>query len=214
MQHVCVIQETTFPEKNIMWKFAGHLAVAGLFIITSALSAADQAAERPAAKPPAALNFKVQSLEGKEVDLAQYQGKVVLVVNVASKCGLTPQYKKLESLYQKYNGRGLVILGFPCNQFHGQEPGTAEEIRKFCTSKYSVTFPLMAKVEVNGAGTCDLYKHLKALDVKPKGPGEITWNFEKFVIGRNGAVVARFQPRTAPDAAEVIAVIESELGKK
>ena len=107
-----------------------------------------------------------------------------------------------------------MILGFPCNQFRGQEPGTAEEIRKFCTSKYNVTFPLMAKVEVNGAGTCDLYKYLKALDAKPKGPGEITWNFEKFVIGRNGEVVARFQPRTVPDAAEVIAVIESELGKK
>ena len=160
------------------------------------------------------MNFKVQSLEGKEVDLAQYQGKVVLVVNVASKCGLTPQYKALEAVYQKYNDQGLVILGFPCNQFRGQEPGTAEEIRKFCTSKYNVTFPLMAKVEVNGAGTCDLYKHLKALDTKPKGPGEITWNFEKFVIGRNGEVVARFQPRTAPDAAEVISVIESEWAKK
>ena len=197
-----------------MWKFASHLAIAGMFAMSQAVSAEDQAAEKPAAKTPAALNFKVQSLEGKEVDLAQYQGKVVLVVNVASKCGLTPQYKALEALYQKYSGQGLVILGFPCNQFNGQEPGTAEEIRKFCTSKYNVTFPLMAKVEVNGAGACDLYKYLKALDAKPKGPGEITWNFEKFVIGRNGEVVARFQPQTTPDAAEVIAVIERELGKK
>ncbi len=196
-----------------MWKFASSVIAAGI-VMSQALFAEDQAAQKPAAKAPAALNFKVQSLEGKEVDLAQYQGKVVLVVNVASKCGLTPQYKKLESLYQKYSGQGLVILGFPCNQFHGQEPGTAAEIRKFCTSKYNVTFPLMAKVEVNGAGTCDLYKHLKALDAQPKGPGEISWNFEKFVIGRNGQVVARFQPRTAPDAASVIAVIEGELGKK
>ncbi len=193
-----------------MWKFASHLAIVGAFAMSQAVSAEDQAA----AKPPAALNFKVQSLEDKEVDLAQYRGKVVLVVNVASKCGLTPQYKALEAVYQKYKDRGLVILGFPCNQFRGQEPGTAEEIRKFCTSKYNVTFPLMAKVEVNGSGTCDLYKYLKALEAKPKGPGEITWNFEKFVIGRNGEVVARFQPRTVPDAAEVIAVIESELGKK
>ena len=193
-----------------MWKFASHLAIAGLFVISHAVSAEVQVV----ASPPAALNFKVQSLEGKEVDLAQYQGKVVLVVNVASKCGLTPQYKALEALYQKYNGQGLVILGFPCNQFNGQEPGTAEEIRKFCTSKYDVTFPLMAKVEVNGAGACDLYKHLKALDAKPKGPGEITWNFEKFVIGRNGKVIARFQPRTTPDAAALISVIESELAKK
>jgi glutathione peroxidase len=193
-----------------MWKYAVYFAVAGLFVTTQTLSAEDKAAD----KPPAALSFKVQSLEGKDVDLTQYQGKVVLVVNVASKCGLTPQYKALEALYQKYNSQGLVILGFPCNQFKGQEPGTAEDIRKFCTSNYSVTFPLMAKVEVNGPGACDLYKHLKALDVKPKGPGEITWNFEKFVIGRNGQVVARFQPKTTPDAAEVVSTIESELGKK
>ena len=197
-----------------MWKFASHLAIAGLFVMSHAVSAEDQAAQTPAAKTPAALNFKVQSLDGKEVDLAQYQGKVVLVVNVASKCGLTPQYKALEALYQKYNDQGLVILGFPCNQFHGQEPGTAEEIRKFCTSKYNVTFPLMAKIEVNGPGASELYKHLKALDAKPKGPGEVTWNFEKFVIGRNGEVVARFKPQTKPDAAEVISVIESELAKK
>lgn len=197
-----------------MWKFVTHLAILGGFIMTPVASAGDQAATKPAAKTPAALNFKVQSLEGKKVDLAQYQGKVVLVVNVASKCGLTPQYKALEAVYQKYKDQGLVILGFPCNQFRGQEPGTAEEIRKFCTSQYNVTFPLMAKVEVNGAGTCELYKHLKALDAKPKGPGEITWNFEKFVIGRNGEVLARFQPKTAPDAAEVIAAIESALAKK
>ncbi len=179
-------------------------------MMSQAVSALDPAD----ATTPAALNFKVQSLDGKKVDLAQYQGKVVLVVNVASKCGLTPQYKALESLYQKYNGQGLVILGFPCNQFNGQEPGTAAEIRTFCSSKYNVTFPLMAKVEVNGSGTCDLYKYLKALQAKPKGPGEISWNFEKFVIGRNGEVVARFQPRTAPDAVEVVSVIENELAKK
>ena len=197
-----------------MWKLAAISPSQEYSPSSQDVSAEDQAAEKPAAKTPAALNFKVQSLEGKEVDLAQYQGKVVLVVNVASKCGLTPQYKALEALYKKYNGQGLVILGFPCNQFNGQEPGTAEEIRKFCTTNYNVTFPLMAKVEVNGAGACDLYKYLKALDAKPKGPGEITWNFEKFVIGRDGEVVARFQPRTTPDADEVISVIEKELAKK
>ncbi len=195
-----------------MWKFATLFAIAGLLMMTQAVSADDPSAPKPAT--PDALKFKVQSLEGKDVDLAQYQGKVVLVVNVASKCGLTPQYKALEALYQKYNSQGFVILGFPCNQFNGQEPGTAEDIRKFCTATYNVTFPLMAKIEVNGAGTCDLYKFLKALDAKPKGAGEITWNFEKFVIGRNGQVVARFQPKTTPDAAKVTAVIESELAKK
>ena len=197
-----------------MWKLVNHFTIAGVFVLSQAAYAKAASAEKPAAKTPAALSFKVQSLEGKEVDLAQYQGKVVLIVNVASKCGLTPQYKALETVYQKYRDQGLVILGFPCNQFRGQEPGTADEIRKFCTSNYNVTFPLMTKVEVNGAGNCELYKYLKALDAKPKGPGEIAWNFEKFVIGRNGGVVARFQPRTPPDAAEVISVIERELGKK
>jgi glutathione peroxidase len=197
-----------------MWKSVGSLAIVAVLVISRAVSAADQAAEKATAKPAQALNFKVQSLEGKDVDLAQYRGKVVLVVNVASKCGLTPQYKELEALYKKYKGQGLVIVGFPCNQFNGQEPGTADQIRAFCTAKYDVTFPLMAKVEVKGDGACDLYKYLSALDAKPKGPGEISWNFEKFVIGRNGKVVGRFSPRTTPNAAEVVSLIESELEKK
>src|SRR5580658_8216773 len=108
-----------------MWKSVGQLAIMGLFVMSNAAYASDQAVAKPATSTPAALNFKVQSLDGKDVDLAQYQGKVVLIVNVASKCGLTPQYKALEALYQKYNDKGLVILGFPCNQFHSQEPGTA-----------------------------------------------------------------------------------------
>jgi glutathione peroxidase len=205
-----------------MWKIVNSIALAGVFAVSQAVVSVGQAADKPAAekpadtekaKTPAALNFKVQSLDDKEVDLAQYQGKVVIVVNVASKCGLTPQYKALEALYEKYKDKGLVILGFPCNQFHQQEPGTAAEIRQFCTGNYNVSFPLMAKVEVNGAGACDLYKHLKSLDVKPKGKGEVKWNFEKFVIGRNGEVVGRFQPQTAPDAEEVTTLIESELAK-
>ena len=170
--------------------------------------------EPPAADKPAALNFKMNSLDGKEVDLSKYQGKVVMVVNVASKCGLTPQYKQLQALHEKYEKDGLVILGFPCNQFLHQEPGTAEEIQKFCTVNYGVTFPLFAKIEVNGDGACDLYKYLTALDTKPTGTGKISWNFEKFIIGRNGEVVARFSPRTKPDAAEVLKVIEAELAKK
>jgi glutathione peroxidase len=207
-------RKITVPEKTAMWKFAAAIAFVGVFALSSAVGAAGKAAEKPAAATPAALNFKVQSLDGQQVDLARYQGKVILIVNVASKCGLTPQYEKLEAIYQKYKGQDLVILGFPCNQFRGQEPGAADEIRKFCTDKYHVTFPLMAKIEVNGDGTCDLYKYLKSLNVKPKGPGDVSWNFEKFVIGRNGEVVARFQPRTTPDDPAVIAAIESELGKK
>jgi glutathione peroxidase len=193
-----------------MWKILASTALASAFVVSPTLFAAEKSSE----KPSAALGFKVQSLDGKDVDLGQYKGKVVLIVNVASKCGLTPQYAKLEELYKKYDDQGFVILGFPCNQFHSQEPGTADEIRKFCTSKYNVTFPLMAKVEVNGDGACDLYKYLKALHLKPKGPGEVTWNFEKFLVGRDGKVVARFKPQTKPDAAEVVKAIETELDKK
>jgi glutathione peroxidase len=167
-----------------------------------------------AADKPAALNFTMKSLDGKEVDLTKYQGKVVMVVNVASKCGLTPQYKQLQALYEKYEKQGLVILGFPCNQFLHQEPGTAEEIQQFCTVNYGVAFPLFAKVDVNGKGACDLYKYLTALETKPTGKGKISWNFEKFVIGRSGEVVARFSPRTTPDAAEVVKVVAAELARK
>ena len=149
-----------------MWKSIAIAAVAGAFVVSQPVFAAEKSAE----KPSAALGFKVQSLDGKDVDLGKYQGKVVLIVNVASKCGLTPQYSELEALYKKYADRGFVILGFPCNQFHSQEPGTADEIRKFCTAKYNVTFPLMAKVEVNGDGACDLYKYLKSLDAEAQGP--------------------------------------------
>jgi glutathione peroxidase len=173
-----------------------------------------QAEEKGAAKVPAALNFRMDSLDGKEVDLSRYQGKVVLVVNVASKCGFTPQYEQLEALHEKYGPKGLAVLGFPCNQFKAQEPGTAQEIQEFCRINYGVTFPLFAKIEVNGNGACPLYKHLTSLDTKPKGPGKIDWNFEKFLIGRNGKVVARFAPNTKPDAPEVIKVIEAELAKK
>lgn len=167
-----------------------------------------------AADPPSALNFKMKDLDGQPVDLSQYQGKVVLIVNVASRCGLTPHYKQLQALYTKYQQQGLVVLGFPCNQFKAQEPGTAEDIRQFCTANYGVTFPLMAKIEVNGPGAAELYKYLTALDTKPKGPGAISWNFEKFLVGRNGQVVARFAPKTKPDAPEVVERIEAELAAK
>ena len=156
----------------------------------------------------------MKSLDGSPVELGKYQGKVVLIVNVASRCGLTPQYQQLEALHEKYAKNGLVILGFPCNQFRAQEPGTAEEIHRFCSTKYGVRFDLFSKIEVNGTGVCSLYKYLKAQETQPKGPGDISWNFEKFILGRNGELVARFAPQTKPDAAEVIQVIEAELAKK
>jgi glutathione peroxidase len=161
----------------------------------------------------AALNFTVKSLDGKEVDLSKYQGKVLMVVNVASKCGLTPQYNELQALHKKYAEQGLAILGFPCNQFGKQEPGSATEIRDFCTKNYGVSFDMFEKIDVNGDDANSFYKHLTSLDLKPAGSGKISWNFEKFLIDREGNVVARFSPRTRPDDAEVVAAIEKALGK-
>jgi len=160
-----------------------------------------------------ALEFKMKSLEGKEIDLAEYKGNVVMFVNVASKCGLTPQYDQLQEIHKKFHKKGLVVIGVPCNQFRGQEPGTAEEIRTFCTEKYGVEFPLLAKVDVNGDGACDLYKFLTSRETKPVGKGDISWNFEKFLVGRDGKVVGRFGPRISPDAPEVLAAVEAELAK-
>ncbi len=160
------------------------------------------------------LSFTMKALDGKDVNLGKYQGKVVLIVNVASKCGLTPQYEQLQALHDKYSEKGLAILGFPCNQFLWQEPGTAEQIQDFCRVNYGVTFDMFAKVNVKGDEACDLYKTLTALDTEPVGPGKISWNFEKFVIGRDGEVVARFSPRTKPDDPAVLKVIEAELAKE
>ncbi len=166
------------------------------------------------AAAPAALDFKVKSIDGKEVDLSKYKGKVMLVVNVASECGLTPQYEKLQDLHKKYASKGLAVLGFPCNQFGTQEPGSETEISQFCKKNYGVEFDLFSKVDVNGESASDLYKHLTSLPTKPKGAGKVSWNFEKFLIGRDGEVVARFEPKTAPDAPEVVKAIETELAKK
>lgn len=161
-----------------------------------------------------ALSFKMKSLKGKEVDLGEYQGKVVLMVNVASKCGLTGQYKQLEALHEKYGSEGLAVLGFPANQFGGQEPGTDTEISEFCTSTYGVKFDMFSKVVVKGDGQCDLYKFLTSKETDPKFAGDISWNFEKFLINRQGEVVNRFAPGTKPDDPKVIAAIETELAKK
>ncbi len=170
-------------------------------------------AEKEAAPAPAALDFTVKTLDGKEANLAKYRGKVAMVVNVASKCGLTPQYEQLQALHEKYGPKGLAILGFPCNQFGAQEPGTADEIREFCSTRYHVSFQMFSKVDVNGADASPLYKYLTALDTKPKGPGKIDWNFEKFILNRRGEVVARFAPRTRPDDPQIVKVIEAELAK-
>jgi glutathione peroxidase len=182
-------------------------------LLLAAVVAACVASASGQESPAGALAFKMKSITGQEVNLADYQGKVLLIVNVASKCGYTPQYAQLESLYEKYKDRGVVVLGFPCNQFLWQEPGGDEQIAEFCSKTYGVKFPMFSKVEVNGANASPLYKYLTSLETKPAGKGKISWNFEKFVVGKNGQVVARFAPRVAPDAPEVVSVIDAELAK-
>ena len=168
-----------------------------LLITLAALAIATPAR---AADTPKALSFKMKTLDGKTVELSKYHGKVVLLVNVASQCGLTPQYEQLTALHDKFAAKGLAIVGVPCNQFGKQEPGSPSEIREFCSTKYGVKFDMLGKVDVNGDSACPLYKYLTSLDAKPKGPGKVSWNFEKFLLDREGNVVARFTPRTRPDA--------------
>jgi glutathione peroxidase len=179
-----------------------------------ALTMLGVAGEAGGKKVAAALNFKMAGLDGKEVDLAKFQGSVVLIVNVASECGYTPQYKSLQALYAKHAKRGLVILGVPCNQFGGQEPGSNKEIAEFCEKNYGVTFPMFAKVDVNGKDACPLYKHLTGKDTNPKFAGTIGWNFEKFLIARSGEVVARFPSKIDPEDEAFQKVIVDELNKK
>ncbi|MFF9170480.1 MULTISPECIES: glutathione peroxidase [unclassified Streptomyces] len=158
------------------------------------------------------LDVEIGALTGGSADLKRYAGQVVLVVNVASKCGLTPQYTGLEKLHERYAERGFTVLGVPCNQFLGQEPGSAEEIAEFCSATYGVTFPMTEKVEVNGEGRHPLYERLVGFADAEGHSGDIRWNFEKFLIGRDGTVVARFSPQTEPEADEVVAAVEKALG--
>ncbi|HWB08463.1 MAG TPA: glutathione peroxidase [Pirellulales bacterium] len=155
----------------------------------------------------------MKSLGGKEVDLSKYKGKVVLMVNVASKCGLTPQYEGLEELHEKYADQGLAILGFPANEFGKQEPGTDVEISEFCQENYGVKFDMFSKVVVKGEGQCPLYKFLTSKETDPDFAGDITWNFEKFLVGRDGKIVKRFAPKVAPESDEVVSAVEAELAK-
>jgi len=185
------------------------LAAVPLLVLSATFAIA--ADEKKDAGP---LQFTVKNIDGKDVDLGQYKGKVVMIVNVASRCGNTPQYKQLEELNKKYAEKSLVILGFPANEFGHQEPGTDAQIKEFCTSTYNVDFPMFSKMVVKGDGQSDLYKYLTSKETNPQYAGPITWNFEKFLVGRDGQVVARFKPKTKPDAPEVVKAMETELNKK
>ena len=156
-------------------------------------------------------DIPVSTLAGEESSLGAFAGTTLLVVNVASKCGLTPQYTALEKLHEQFASRGLTVVGFPCNQFGGQEPGTAEEIAEFCSTSYGVTFPMFEKIEVNGPGRNAIYDVLTATPDTNGEAGDIQWNFEKFLVGPDGAILGRFRPRTEPQDAELVAAIEAAL---
>jgi len=157
------------------------------------------------------LDYTPKSIDGQAAPLSAYKGKVVLIVNVASRCGFTPQYEGLEAAYRKYKDQGFVILGFPANNFGGQEPGTDEEIKTFCSSKFNVTFPMFSKISVKGEDRAPLYQFLTSKDTDPAFGGEIKWNFTKFLVDRSGKVIARFESPVKPDSAEMVGAIEKAL---
>lgn len=195
-------------------------------LLAASVVAGCAVADTPAAAPKAAgdettkkqevppvLNFTMKSLDGKDVDLSKYQGKVILMVNTASKCGYTKQYTGLEKLHETYGEKGLVVLGFPCNDFGGQEPGTELQIGEFCQKNYGVKFDMFAKIQVKGEGKAPLYKYLTSAETNPKSPGEVGWNFEKFLIAKDGSIAGRYKSGVAPESAELTGAIEAELAK-
>ncbi len=185
--------------KSLMGKAFPYLSFGALLVMATTLSAGS-----------GLYNFTLNSIDGKPAPLAQYKGKVVMIVNVASQCGYTPQYSALEAIYEKYKDQGFVILGFPANNFGAQEPGTNEEIKTFCTRKYSVSFPMYSKISVKGDDQAPLYGYLTK-DTGAGISGDIKWNFTKFLVDRNGNVVQRFEPAVTPDSKEVTSAIEKQL---
>lgn len=208
----CEVHLSPHPDRSTMglpMKSLTTFLMMLAIITTSSAFAADSVHE-----------FKMQSLKGKEIDFAAYKGKVLLIVNTASQCGLTPQYEQLQAMHEQYENKGLIILGFPCNQFGKQEPGTAKEISSFCTDNYGVEFVMFSKINVNGDGQAELYSYLKKqapLPDKPNANAEtkdnIRWNFEKFVVGKDGKVAGRFSPRTKPNAKEVVTLINEQIAE-
>ncbi len=180
------------------------LTIVGIFYFT-------QTAPTAELKTKSILEFKMKDIDGNDVKLDKYKGNVLLVVNTASKCGYTPQYEGLETIFKKYNAQGFYVLGFPANNFGGQEPGSEAEIKEFCTTKYKVSFPMFAKISVKGEDQDPLYKFLTSMDTDPEFAGDITWNFNKFLIDKNGQVVARFSSQDTPESEAVTNAIEKYL---
>jgi glutathione peroxidase len=193
-----------------MWKLI--IAVFVLAAVCGALCI--YCASSTSAAATSVFDFKMKDIDGKDVKLKKYKGNVLLVVNTASKCGYTPQYESLQATYEKYKDKDFYVLGFPANNFGGQEPGTEKEIKEFCTSKYKVTFPMFAKISVKGADQDPLYAYLTSKETDPEFAGDITWNFNKFLIDRKGKIVARFTSKQKPDSPEVIEAIEKYIAAK
>ena len=198
--------------------FAGIAAMAMVsgYAGNPSSSSTASAADSTKADVPKVLTFKVKNLEGETADLSKYAGKVVVFVNVASKCGYTKQYAALQELHETYKDKGLVIVGVPCNQFGGQESGTSKEIREFCTNNFKVSFDILEKVNVKSDGkekACELFEYLTQQDAKPAGKGPVGWNFEKFIVDRKGTVIGRFKSAVEPKSTEMVSAIEKALAE-
>lgn len=178
-----------------------------------AVPAALLAEDAPKKDVPKVLSHEMTSLSGEKVDLSKYDGKVLLIVNVASRCGATPQYEDLENLHEKYGKQGLAVLGFPCNQFGAQEPGTSKQIAEFCQSTYGVKFDMFEKIDVNGKKAAPLYQYLTSKEAVGENAGPVRWNFEKFLVAKDGTVVERFRTGVDPSSDKVVSAIEAELAK-
>lgn len=182
--------------------------------LSPAMFAAKVAKKEKKTPMPATLNHEMTTITGEKVTLGEkYAGKVIMIVNVASECGATPQYKDLQSLYEKYKDKGFVVLGMPCNQFGKQEPGSDLDIKKFCEAKYAVTFPMFSKIDVKGKNQTSLYKIITSKEHCPSDPGDVKWNFEKILLGLDGKVAARFRTGVNPSSDKVVKAIEAQLGK-
>lgn len=197
-----------------MKKTALLMVLMTIFVTSISLaiaSPADSVAKESAMAPASVLDFTVKNIDGQDVKLDTYKGKVILITNVASKCGYTPQYEGLQAIFAKYKDQGLVVLGFPANNFLGQEPGTNEEIKTFCKLKYNVSFPMFSKISVKGSDMHPLYQFLTSKETNPEFAGDITWNFNKFLVDRSGKVIARFETREKPESEKIVQAIEKAL---
>ena len=196
-------------KKSLLLICAVALSITCLSVVRAITARSEPAMTSGAYK--SVYDFTMKNIDGKDVNLGAYKGKVVLIVNVASRCGYTPQYEGLQKLYTTYKDRGFVILGFPANNFLGQEPGTNEEIKEFCSLKYGVTFPMFSKISVKGDDKHPLYKFLTEKETNPDFGGEITWNFNKFLVGKDGKILAHFSQKDKPEDEKVVQAIEAAL---